>query len=207
MVEDNDIKDDDIDEQEEQNKEKKEAKKKSKIGKGLQKTFSQIEKPLIVILALIVISPLIAYFLTSRKLDKINKEKKMHVKDDVFSFPEEKKNAPQSIIRFFSTGSRKKEFKIKLDDLSTIITAEIFLAYNQNNRELTEEIDKRKYEIYDRINLIISSKTYYDLNTASARDNHIKKELINEINSFLETGKITDIYFGQFYVSRMHKER
>lgn len=124
-------------------------------------------------------------------------------KSDVFKVPEPKKSLALATFKFpTARESEEKEFKIDLNDLQTTVSMSLNLAYKKGLDDLAEELDDRKLELIDKIQLIISSKSYKDINTAIKRETVIKKELINEINSMLAEGKIQDIYFTRFFVNR-----
>jgi Flagellar basal body-associated protein len=60
-----------------------------------------------------------------------------------------------------------------------------------------EEIDKRKAQIRDIIIIILSSKTYEEVEKREGKDN-LRNEIKDTINSFLVQGKISNVFFTEF---------
>jgi flagellar FliL protein len=65
--------------------------------------------------------------------------------------------------------------------------------------EVTEEINRRLPQIRNSILMIIPSKTYEDIGTAKGKA-ALRDELIAQLNTFLASGQITNIYFTEFVV-------
>jgi len=59
------------------------------------------------------------------------------------------------------------------------------------------EIDKRKPQIRDIIIILLSSKTYPQLNSPEGRE-FLREEIRDTVNSFLTTGKIKRVLFTEF---------
>ncbi len=126
--------------------------------------------------------------------------------DDIFTLPTPLKPMALGVYKFPSLREKEdKEFEIWLNDLSTIIKLSFYIAFDEENSSLADELADRNIEIIDKVQLIIASKTYHDINTAEKREFDLKKELINEINSLLTEGKIKDLYFTQFYINRIKR--
>ena len=62
-----------------------------------------------------------------------------------------------------------------------------------------EEVNKRMPQIRDAILLLIGNKTFDELQDIQGK-NQVKAELKSKINSFLKTGKVTNIYLTDFVV-------
>jgi len=62
-----------------------------------------------------------------------------------------------------------------------------------------EEIQKRMPQTRDAILLLLGNKTYEELQDLQGK-NQLKAELINKINSFLQAGKVTSVYYTNFVV-------
>ncbi len=126
--------------------------------------------------------------------------------DDIFTVATPLKPTALRAYKFPSLREKEdKEFEVWLNDLSTVIKLSLYLAYDEDNSSLAEELNDRNIEIIDKVQLIIAAKNYDDLNTANKREFNLKKELINEINSLLIEGKIKDLYFTQFYISQIRR--
>lgn len=59
------------------------------------------------------------------------------------------------------------------------------------------EIEKRKAQVRDIIIIILSSKTYEEVSSREGKDN-LRTEIKDTINSFLTSGKITNVFFTEF---------
>ncbi len=184
-----------IEEEQEDSKKEKTFYIKAKILKIL-KTVEKVVG-IIVILFILLYTPFLIYGI-------MQKESKVIIQDeDIHKFPKMLKFSEKSVFK-------TKEFNMTLDiapkdDKSVIVKTEIYLAYKKDHSDLGEELEDRKKELEDRIQLIISSKNLYDINSADKREYGLKKELINEINSLLEKGVIEDIYFTNFFFIEVKK--
>ncbi|GAB6192667.1 flagellar basal body-associated FliL family protein [Desulfocastanea catecholica] len=67
------------------------------------------------------------------------------------------------------------------------------------NIEVQAEVEQRMPQMRDAILLLISSKTYEELQDLQGKK-QLKAELTGKMNSFLQTGKVTSIYFTNFVV-------
>lgn len=63
----------------------------------------------------------------------------------------------------------------------------------------TEEVNQRMPQIRDSILLLISNKTYEELQDLQGKK-QLKAELISKLNSILYKGRVKDIYFTDFVV-------
>lgn len=178
------------------------AANKRKRQKFLNKTYFFL---LIIISAFAIIYIPIKYDTYAKK--KAQTSYQDMYKSDVFKIPEPKKSIALASFKFPAVReSEEKEFKIKLNDQATTVMLSLYLGYPKGNDDLAEELDKRKLELIDKIQLIISTKSYQDIDTAIKRETILKKELINEINSMLTEGKIEDIFFTRFFLTRIRTQ-
>jgi len=65
--------------------------------------------------------------------------------------------------------------------------------------ELSEEINQRLPQLRNSILMIVPSKSYQDIGTAEGKA-ALRDDLMAQMNSFLKTGQITNIYFTEFVV-------
>lgn len=63
--------------------------------------------------------------------------------------------------------------------------------------KVSAEIEQRKAQIRDVIIIILSSKTFEEVSTPDGKDN-LRGEIKDRINSFLTTGKISNVFFTEF---------
>jgi flagellar FliL protein len=73
------------------------------------------------------------------------------------------------------------------------------LTVELTNEEVTIEVEQRMPQMRDAVLLLISNKTYEELQDLQGKK-QLKAELLSKINSFLQTGKVTSIYFTNFVV-------
>jgi len=65
--------------------------------------------------------------------------------------------------------------------------------------EVTEEINQRLPQLRNSILMLVPSKSYADIGTAAGKG-ALRDELMAQMNTFLTTGEITNIYFTEFVV-------
>ncbi len=107
--------------------------------------------------------------------------------------------------------SEKKEFVGKVVPLETFIVnlaeskgrrvakvnMELEIKDTEAEGKVAAEIEQRKAQIRDIIIIILSSKTYNQVSTPEGKDN-LRAEIKDTINSFLATGKISNVFFTEF---------
>jgi flagellar FliL protein len=67
------------------------------------------------------------------------------------------------------------------------------------NEAVQGEVQQRMPQMRDAILLLISNKTYEELQDLQGKK-QLKAELLSKINTFLQTGKVISIYFTNFVV-------
>ena len=65
--------------------------------------------------------------------------------------------------------------------------------------EVTEEINQRLPQLRNSVLMIVPSKSYQDIGTAQGKA-ALRDDLMVQMNTFLTTGQITNIYFTEFVV-------
>jgi flagellar protein FliL len=73
------------------------------------------------------------------------------------------------------------------------------LTVELTNEEVKGEVEKRMPQMRDAILLLISNKTFEELQDMQGKK-QLKAELTSKINSFLKTGKVKAVYFTNFVV-------
>lgn len=73
------------------------------------------------------------------------------------------------------------------------------ISLELDNESLTVEIEKRLPQFRDSILTLLSSKTMQDVKTLEGKA-QIRAEIITILNQYLKTGKVTNVYFGDFIV-------
>jgi flagellar basal body-associated protein FliL len=100
-----------------------------------------------------------------------------------------------------------KAFRVNLDatdesNSQVFVQCSISLAYDGTKTTLTNELVSRDDQIRSRINSIISSKRYDEINTSFKRENYLVKEILNEVNSLLMNGRVREVYITQFTIAK-----
>jgi flagellar FliL protein len=68
-----------------------------------------------------------------------------------------------------------------------------------DNKEMEEELQKRLPQVRDSILMILPTKRFEDINSADGKIS-LRNEMVEELNRFLTTGRISNIYFKEFVV-------
>lgn len=77
------------------------------------------------------------------------------------------------------------------------VNMELELKENEAEGKVATEIEQRKAQIRDIIIIILSSKSYEEVSSREGKDN-LRTEIKDTINSFLTTGKISNVFFTEF---------
>ncbi len=125
-----------------------------------------------------------------------------------------KKEAAQPSVEQVTTdleASEKKDFVGKVVPMETFIVnlagskgrrvakvnMELELRESEGEGKIAAEIEQRKAQIRDIIIIILSSKTYEEVSSREGKDN-LRSEIKDTINSFITTGKISNVFFTEF---------
>lgn len=77
------------------------------------------------------------------------------------------------------------------------VNMELELKESEVEGKVAQEIEQRKAQIRDIIIIILSSKSYEEVSSREGKDN-LRSEIKDTINSFLTTGKISNVFFTEF---------
>ena len=77
------------------------------------------------------------------------------------------------------------------------VNMELELKESEGEGKIAGEIEQRKAQIRDIIIIILSSKTYEEVSSREGKDN-LRSEIKDTINSFITTGKISNVFFTEF---------
>ncbi len=69
--------------------------------------------------------------------------------------------------------------------------------FDNEGQSVADEIDKRKAQVRDMILIILSSKSYDEVSNRDGKD-ELRTEIKDNLNSFLNNGKITNVFFTEF---------
>lgn len=92
-----------------------------------------------------------------------------------------------------------EEFVVNIISGDTAHYVKASITVELTSIEVQAEVEQRMPQMRDAILLLISSKTYEELQDLQGKK-QLKAELTNKINSFLQMGKVTSIYFTNFVV-------
>ncbi len=91
------------------------------------------------------------------------------------------------------------EFIVNIISGDTAHYVKASITIELTNEAVQSEAQQRMPQIRDAILLLIGNKTYEELQDLQGKK-QLKAELLNKLNTFLQTGKITAIYFTNFVV-------
>ena len=146
----------------------------------------------VLLVLLLVVGGVVAYLMLSGddeenpetvKQEKVEKKKSRKKVDDLTvgpMYPLDK----FTVNLLSQNGSRYLVAKIDLE---------------QENPEMTPELDTKVSLIRDIIISILSSKTVEEISTPKGKEK-LKEEIINQINKYLEDGEVKRIYFTNFVI-------
>lgn len=75
--------------------------------------------------------------------------------------------------------------------------AKVNMELEIKGEAVAAEIEKRKAQVRDIIIIVLSSKTYEEVASREGKDN-LRNEIREMVNSFLTSGKITNVFFTEF---------
>ncbi len=135
-----------------------------------------------------------AYYFLVFKPHKIEQQKKKEEESKAASLikpiPEEAKIGPMVEI---------KEFVVNIIGEEATHYVKASLTLELDKEAAVQEVGKRMPQIRDAILLLISNKTFTELQDTQGK-NQVKAELKTKINSFLKTGSVNNIYLTDFVV-------
>jgi len=154
------------------------------------------KKKLIIIIAAVVLLLVGGgagyYFLVMKphKEEALKKAEESKAAALVKPIPDEAKIGPMVEI---------KEFVVNIigEDTTHYVKASLSLELDKDTT--LDEVNKRMPQIRDAILLLISNKTFAELQDIQGK-NQVKAELKSKINSFLKTGSVNNIYLTDFVV-------
>ena len=83
-------------------------------------------------------------------------------------------------------------------DDQTFLKVELSFGYqSKQEAQFSGELEKRRDQLLDLINMTLSSKKYGEINNVHGKT-QLKEEIIRRVNETLTTGKIDEIYFRVF---------
>lgn len=154
------------------------------------------KKPLIIIIVAVLAVVLIAggvggYFLLSKgKHSGGSEAKKGEAKTERSEKGELKAGGPIQAL---------DPFVVNLSDTDSTRYLKVVMQLELPNEELKPELEQRMPQIRDEIIMILSSKSYDDLSTAPGKRS-LKRTILETVNRFLTTGKVSNVFFSDFVI-------
>jgi flagellar FliL protein len=93
----------------------------------------------------------------------------------------------------------KESFTVNLADSKGSHFAQVTVEIEVDNGFTKAEVDRLRPKIRDFIVVVLSSKTYEQVESVDGRD-FLREEIRNKINGYLTRGQIKNVYFTQFIV-------
>lgn len=90
-------------------------------------------------------------------------------------------------------------FLVNLADLGGKRYLKVAMQFEATGQKLNEEVNKRNVEIRDMIIMLLSSKEYSEIGSASGKLS-LKRELVTRMNKMLRDGQVKEVYFTDFLV-------
>jgi len=123
----------------------------------------------------------------------------------VSSFAPQKEEAPEKVVEEKTDEETigpifpLDTFIVNLADKGGKRFLRITMDLELSGNDLANELTKRKSQIADGILMILPTKRFEDIRSVEGKI-ALRDELISKTNSFLKTGKITNIYFKEFVI-------
>ncbi len=93
----------------------------------------------------------------------------------------------------------KESFTVNLADPGRNHFAKVDVDIEITDDFVKEEVTRLIPKIRDFIVIVLSSKTYDQINTVDGKD-FLREEIRNKINGYLSRGQIKNVYFSQFII-------
>jgi flagellar FliL protein len=93
----------------------------------------------------------------------------------------------------------KESFTVNLADPGRNHFAKVDVDIEIADDFVKEEVSRLIPKIRDFIVIVLSSKTYDQINTVDGKD-FLREEIRNKINGYLSRGQIKNVYFSQFII-------
>ncbi len=130
------------------------------------------------------------YFFVVKKKAEMETAEKSKAASLIKPVPDEAKIGPMVEI---------KEFVVNIIGQDAAHYVKASLSLELDKETTLDEVNKRMPQIRDAILLLISNKTFEELQDIQGK-NQVKAELKSKINAFLKSGQISNVYLTDFVV-------
>jgi flagellar protein FliL len=155
------------------------------------------KKPLVLIIVAVLVVVLLAgggaagyFFLVKGKHSGGAEVKKGEAKTEAAAKGEIKESGPIEAL---------EPFVVNLSDTENTRYLKAVMQLELESPELKAEIEKRMPEIRDEIIMLLSSKSFDDLSTSPGKRS-LKRSILESVNKYLTTGKVTNVFFSDFVI-------
>jgi flagellar FliL protein len=90
-------------------------------------------------------------------------------------------------------------FVVNLSDTEQTRYLKVIIQLELPTEELNAEVTSKIPQIRDEIIMLLSSKSYDDLSTAPGKRS-LKRAILDSVNRYLTTGKVSNVYFSDFVI-------
>lgn len=178
------------DEEEEEGKEPE----KKKLPDKWVKIATYVLTSIIIFLLSALVSHLVFDFMDD--LEESKKEVNNEVKEEELAIKEDFSVFPLPSFRIVLD-------KAEDETLASIVQVELALAYKTEKEEFILELNDRKQQIRSIVQYITAQKKYREVSTVAKRHHNLKKDLKKALNDVLIEGRILDIFFNTFVITRI----
>lgn len=92
------------------------------------------------------------------------------------------------------------EFLVNLSDTDSkrYLKIKLVVAYAKTNKKMPKELEEKAAIVKDSVISVMRTKKAADMTSKGAED--LKEEIVTKINSVLDNGKLTHVYYNDFLV-------
>ena len=90
-------------------------------------------------------------------------------------------------------------FLVNLSDPGGRRYLKVNVKLELSNQQVIKEFNARKYELRDKILMLLSSKRFDDIATLAGKI-ALKQEIVSRLNAGLKDGRVQQVYFTEFLV-------
>jgi flagellar protein FliL len=155
------------------------------------------KKPIVLIMVIVLVVALLAgggaagyFFLVKGKHAGGAEAKKGEAKTEEAAKGESKEEGPIEAL---------EPFVVNLSDVESTRYLKVVMQLELNGPELKAEIEKKMPQIRDEIIMLLSSKSFDDLSTMPGKRS-LKRAILDTVNKYLSTGKVTNVFFSDFVI-------
>jgi flagellar basal body-associated protein FliL len=105
--------------------------------------------------------------------------------------------AGRPILAYFDLGSIRGSTS---DEVQTIFSGDVYIGYDEDRKEIGDDLVRRRRQISNAIMIRLSRKTFQDLR--ADRLEQIQEELAVVVNGVLSAGRVQEVLLDNFTAVR-----